>query len=70
MTTLTLTRTRVSDGAVHVSECAKIRDARKYVAWCMNYNSGLSRREASAVADRLTIGAELEAHGYRFMVTR
>jgi len=61
----TLTRTR-HDGATHVVECPNLRDARKHVAWCMDYNANQSRLEACVISDRLVIGEPLTAHGYTF----
>lgn len=67
---LTLTRTRVADGRVHVVQCPKLRDARKHVAWCMTDNANITRLEASRISDALVIGAELSSHGYTFNLTK
>jgi len=60
-----LTRTR-ADGVVHVVEVPNLREARKRVAWCMDYNANQSRHEACVVSAQLEIGEPLTAHGYAF----
>ena len=62
----TLTRTTEANGVVYVVQVANLRDARKRVAWCMDYNAHVSRHEACVVSDRLVAGEPLTAHGYTF----
>jgi len=62
----TLTRTTQTNGKVYVVEVPNLREARKRVAWCMDYNAHQPRHEACVVSDRLVVGESLTAHGYTF----
>jgi len=66
----TLTRTTQTSGNLYVVKVPNLREARKYVAWCMDDNAHLTRHEACVVSDRLVVGETLSAHGYSFVLVQ